>query len=79
MEELVIITMITVIMLTCRRNSMEKKISKQKKKLGLTLFDLFIIIIIIFLGGSGGGRGRDKNALPFGFFEISQKLLTKLT
>ena len=33
MEELVIITMITVIKLTCRRNSVEKKNNKQTKKL----------------------------------------------
>ena len=62
MEELVIITMITVIMLTCRRKSMEKKISKQKKKLDLINPISFIYLFIYFLGGRG------KNALPFVFF-----------
>ena len=34
---------------------------------------------ILFGGRKGGGEGEGKNALPFDFFEISPKLLTKLT
>ena len=37
MEELVIIPMITVITLSCRRNSMEKEKRKQARKLDLIM------------------------------------------